>query len=134
MTNNKRIGSNAERFYAKYFRMLGFKSCRTSREESKVLDSSGIDFTNIPFNIQLKYGFQKHLNYSKELFDIDNKINLNIDKNNPYYNKPVVIIHRKKVGKGFKRTKYDDLAVMTVETLTRLMMIYYENNRKQKYN
>lgn len=134
MANNKRRGSNAERFYARYFRTLGFNFCRTSREESKVLDSSGIDLTNIPFNIQLKYGIQRNLNYSKELFDIDNKIKLNLAEDNPYYNKPVVIIHRKQVGQGFKRTKYNDIAIMTVETLTKLMMIYYENIKNKKHD
>ena len=134
MANNKRAGSNTERFYAKFFRNLGFKFCRTSREESKVLDSSGIDLTNIPFNIQLKSGIQRNLNYSKELFDIDNKIKLNLSEDNPYYNKPVVIIHRKKVGSGFKRTKYNDIAIMTVETMVELMMIYYDYKRKKRPN
>ena len=134
MANNKRAGSNAERLYARYFRDLGFKYCKTSREESKLLDSSGIDLTNLPFNIQLKSGKQKNLNYSKELFDIDNKIQLNLSPDNPYNGKPVVLIHRKNVGKGFKRTKYNDIAIMTVETMSELLLIYdkYKKNESNK--
>ena len=50
-TNNKRKGSNAERFYAKIFRDLGFDKCITSRQGSRLHDNAGIDLMFLPYNI-----------------------------------------------------------------------------------
>jgi hypothetical protein len=118
--NNKRKGSNAERFYAKVFRSLGFTRCKTSREASKLLDNSGVDFTGLPWNVQLKAGKQKNLNYSKELSYIAHMITQNFDKEDDIHKKPIFLIHRKDAGKGFKRTEYHDLVVMTFNEFKKL--------------
>lgn len=64
---SRRKGHEAERQYAKEFRNLGYKHCKTSREGSRLLDSAGIDLIFIPFNVQIKAGKQRGLNPINEL-------------------------------------------------------------------
>lgn len=115
MTNNKRKGSNAEREYAKLFRDLGFKRCITSREGSKLYDNSGIDLLYIPFNIQIKAGVQRGINYSKELKYVRDQITTNFDANEDVHVKPILLIHRKpKLEDKRNRGEYDTLITMSL--------------------
>lgn len=118
---NKTKGSNAERIYAKIFQGLGFPQCITARFGSRIHDNAGIDLINIPFNIQIKAGIQKSMNPSKELKKIDELVPIYFPKNAPEYNNINIVIHRKQVGKGKKRTPYDDLVHMSFEDFERLL-------------
>ena len=113
--NNKRKGSNAEREYAKRFREAGFENCITSRLGSRLYDNSGIDLMNIPFNVQIKAGIQRGINYSKELQYVKDQINHNFDLSDEVNNKPILLIHKKPKLEGKRnRSEFDELIIMSV--------------------
>jgi hypothetical protein len=112
--NNKRKGSNAERDYAKRFRELGFLRCITSREGSKLYDNSGIDLLYIPFNLQIKAGVQRGINYSQELKYVRDQINSNFDADEPVHKRPIILVHKKPKLEGKReRGEYDELVTMS---------------------
>ena len=113
--NNKRKGSNAEREYAKRFREAGFENCITSRLSSRLYDNSGIDLMNIPFNVQIKAGIQRGINYSKELQYVKDQISHNFDLSDEVNNKPILLIHKKPKLEGKRnRGEFDELIIMSV--------------------
>lgn len=113
--NNKRKGSNAEREYAKRFREAGFENCITSRFGSRLYDNSGIDLMNIPFNVQIKAGIQRGINYSKELQYVKDQISHNFDLSDEVNNKPILLIHKKPKLEGKRnRGEFDELIIMSV--------------------
>ena len=121
---NKRKGSNAERFFAQRFREIGsppFKRCVTSRLGSRLHDNAGIDLIFLPFNPQIKAGYDRGLNPSKELKYLDDRIDEIFPEDAPERDKVNVLIHRKTVGRGVKRTKYDDIVSMTYEDFEALI-------------
>lgn len=113
--NNKRKGNNAEREYAKRFREAGFENCITSRLGSILYDNSGIDLMNIPFNVQIKAGIQRGINYSKELQYVKDQISHNFDLSDEVNNKPILLIHKKPKLEGKRnRGEFDELIIMSV--------------------
>jgi len=118
---NKRKGSNAERLYANKFKDLGFEHCKTSRYGAKAIDDVGIDLINIPYNVQIKAGYAKGLNYSKVLHDMVTNIDSRLMSDDPVRTRPNMIIHRKDVGAGNRRNDMDDLVVMSFETFKQLI-------------
>jgi hypothetical protein len=117
---NKRKGSNAERLYANIFKELGFEHCKTSRYGAKAIDDVGVDLINIPYNVQIKAGYAKGLNYSKVLHDMVTNIESRLMEDDPVRTRPNIIVHRKDVGAGNKRNPMDDLVVMSFETFKQL--------------
>lgn len=100
---NRRIGHNAERYYANKFREIGterFKFCITSREGSKQHDDAKIDLINIPFNLQIKAGTQKNLSAGKELFNMECAINMMFPKEDAVFTKPKLLVHYVPLGEG----------------------------------
>lgn len=118
---NRRKGHDAEREVVKMFQDLGYKYCVTARYGSRQHDDCGIDVINIPFNVQVKAGYSRGLNYSKVLRDIAERIGESFPKYSPEHTQPTVIIHRKDVGRFKLRTEFDDLVVMTKETFKQLI-------------
>lgn len=118
---NKRKGSDAERLYAKIFQNLGFSQCITARQGSRISDEAGIDLINLPFNVQIKAGHQRGMCPSKELRKIDELVPVYFPKNAPEHDKINIVIHRKHVGRGKKRTPYDDVVHMSFEDFERLI-------------
>lgn len=112
---NRTKGHNAEREYAKLFKSLGYDKCVTSRYGSRLHDDAGIDLINIPFNVQIKTGYKRGLNYSKELYKIDDMIQKTIPKAYPEHTYPNILIHKKFVGQGRQRNEYDELVVMSLQ-------------------
>jgi len=122
MGNKERnLGHRLERELAALFRSLGFTHCRTTREESKLLDSCGIDLSNLPYNVQAKSGKQRSLNYSKELKSIKEKINNNLPDDHVVKNNPNVIIHKKYVGQGKRREEYDTLVILSLNDFVKII-------------
>ena len=109
---NKRKGSDAERYYAKIFREIGFTHCKTSRLGSKLHDDAGIDLIFLPFNVQIKAGKQAGLNASRELEYIQNRMSELFPSTSLEHTYPKVLIHKKKVGQGKKRGEFDDIVSM----------------------
>lgn len=118
---NKRKGSNAERFYAKIFREIGYEFCKTSREASKLHDNAGIDLMFLPFNVQVKAGKQVALNASKELLYMKNRIAELFPPTAAEQFLPKVLIHKKEVGRGHIRTEFDELVFMSFEDYKKLI-------------
>lgn len=93
---NRDKGHRFERWWAKVFRDdLGFKFCKTSRQASRLLDDCGVDLDGIPFNMQLKNGYAKGINYTKLFETIDMKLAENYMKQDPRHIYPTVIAHKR---------------------------------------
>lgn len=97
---NKRRGNNAERYYAKAFRSLGYEHCHTSRFVSKKADNAKVDLVNIPFNVQIKAGLQKKLSPGKELLLMKASISAMYSPEDEMYSKPNLVIHHKNKEEG----------------------------------
>lgn len=124
---NKRKGSNAERLYAKLFKELGFSHCVTSRFGSRQHDDAGIDLINVPFNVQIKAGKQRGMNTSAVLSEIKSRFPAFFPKTAPEHNLPLILIHRKDVGRGKKRGEFDDIVSMSFEDFKKIItMIEWE--------
>jgi hypothetical protein len=118
---NKRLGSNAERLYAKVFRDLGFNFCKTARQGSKLHDDAGIDLMHLPFNVQIKAGDQKGMNPATVLRIIKERIPNIFPATDPVHDNPNILIHKKKVGQGKKKDEFDELVTMSFKDFTRIM-------------
>jgi hypothetical protein len=120
---NKRKGSDAERLYAKIFRdELGFSHCKTARMGSKLHDDAGIDLIFLPFNVQIKAGYDKGLNPSKELSYIEEKMVELFPPSSIEHTLPKILIHRKNKEKGRRnRIPYDDIVFMTFEDFKKIL-------------
>ena len=71
----------------------------------------------------MKAGKQKNLNLISELKNIQTKVAENFPKDAKEQDLPKMVIHRKDVGKGIKRTSYDDIVTMTVADLEKLLKL-----------
>lgn len=121
---NKRKGSNAERHYAKLFREIGtppFSKCITSRLGSRLHDNAGIDLIFVPFNPQIKAGYDRGLNIPSELKYLEDRIDELFPEDAPEREKLNILIHRRTVAQGKRRTKYDDIVSMTYEDFEKLI-------------
>ncbi len=127
---NKRKGSDAERLYVKRFKEdLGFKHCKTARFGSKLHDDAGIDLIFIPFNVQVKAGYDSGLNYSKELQYIEDKMNELFPPDSVEHTLPKILIHRKNKPSGRRsRIEYDDIVSMTFEDFKKVVKYEWQNN------
>lgn len=119
---NKRKGSDAERYYAKIFRdILGYTHCKTARFGSKLHDDAGIDLIFIPYNIQIKAGKQLGLNPAKELELMKNKMLESFPEHSSEHNFPKIVLHKKEVGPGKKRTEFDEIVSMTFSDFLKII-------------
>jgi|SRR6187402_1324068 len=118
---NKRNGSEAERFYANIFREIGFSHCKTSRLGSKLHDDAGIDLIFLPFNVQVKHGKQAGMNPARELQYMQNRMFELFPQSSPEHLFPKIVIHKKAVGTGKRRTPYDEIVTMTFEDFLKII-------------
>jgi len=56
---SRQKGHAFERFLAQVYRDMGYEKCITSRQGSKLVDSTKIDLMHIPYNLQAKSGYNK---------------------------------------------------------------------------
>ena len=118
---NRTKGHNAERHYRTEFRNLGYSYCETSRYASRHHDDAKIDLINVPFNVQIKAGFQKGMNPSKVLREMSEAIELAFPPDSTEHEKVNILIHRKQCKQGKARTEYDDLVTLTWDDLKKLI-------------
>lgn len=112
---NRNKGNRAEVEYMNKFKELGYQNCVTSRYGGKLYDDTGIDLMNIPLNVQIKAGKQRGLKPDEILKDLDEKVINNFGQDSSEASKINVLIHKREVGRGKKRTKYDDLIIMSFD-------------------
>jgi hypothetical protein len=115
--NSRTKGHNAERKYAKVFKALGY-TCTTTRYSSRLKDNCKIDLDGIPFNVQIKAGYKRGINYQNILKEMVEKITQYLPD---IINLPKLIIHEKDVGKGHKRTELDTIVSMTFEDFKKII-------------
>lgn len=88
-------GHNAEREFAKRFKELGFTFCKTARLASKLTDDSKIDLWGLPFNVQIKSGYEKVRPKADVLFkEMKENLKLNFPPGDQVHTLPKVIIHK----------------------------------------
>lgn len=109
---NKRKGNEAERYYAKQFRDMGFEHCKTARQGSKLFDDCGIDLIFVPVNVQIKYGEQRGMKPAEELINMREKMALNFPPTSQEFNYPRIVIHKKPAA-GARRIDEEELVTMT---------------------
>lgn len=120
-SRNRTLGHNAERFYAKLFKELGFSHCVTARYGSRIHDDAGIDLINLPFNVQIKAGKQRAMNPSKVLSYMKERIKELFPKTAPEHDMVNITIHRKDVGRGKKRQEFDDIVHISFKDFNKLI-------------
>lgn len=118
---NRRKGHSAERAIAQDFRAIGFLHCKTSRQASRLLDDSKIDLAFIPYNIQIKAGKQRGLNPIKELKAMEVEIIKNYPPGESVHSNPNLVLLKKEVGQGIKRSKYDTTITMAYEDFLKIV-------------
>lgn len=108
---NRDKGHRYERWLRNFFKDLGFVHCQTARYGSRLLDDCGIDLMNIPFWVQAKAGYNKGLNYTSILNQMDENIEKNgIDK------LPKLIFHKKS-----GRKSNEHLVIMNFEDFEKII-------------
>lgn len=118
---NKRKGSNTERYYAKVFREdLGFSFCKTSRQSNRMLDDAGIDLNFLPFNVQIKAGYNQGFNEFKTLKIIRERLPDLFPPYDDVHKKVDVLIHKKDGKKGKKRLETDELVFIWAKDYEKL--------------
>jgi len=124
---NRDKGHNAERYYVLQFKNLGFSFCKTSRFASKLIDDCGIDMVGLPFNVQVKAGYAKGLNYFKTLSLINGRLKINFPPEDVIHNKINIIIHKLDTGRGKKRTEFDELVILEKDSLKNICPAIHED-------
>lgn len=119
---NKTKGSDAERWYAKIFReVLGFTHCKTARYGSRLHDDAGIDLINLPMNVQVKAGHQRGMNPGKVITYMQEQIVKSFPPIAPEHKNVNIVIHKRHVGAGKKRTSTDEMVHLTFEDFCTLL-------------
>ena len=108
--NVREKGHRLERKVAKDLRGVGHTKAKTSREASKLLDSSKVDIFGVPYYIQCKNGYPKGINYVT-LIQSMRKL---VDENFEIVDYPLIVIHKKgsKYGETLAILPYEDLLAM----------------------
>lgn len=119
-SRNRTKGHNAERYYAKIFKDLGYSHCVTSRYGSRLHDDAGIDLINLPINVQIKAGSQRGMNVGQTLKEIKERLSKMFPENSVENTEPLILIHRKDVSRGKKREDTDDIVSMTFDDFLKL--------------
>lgn len=126
--NSRTKGHNCERKYAKIFREeFGFEKCKTSREASKLLDDSKVDLAFLPYNIQIKKGYERvRPRYEKIFKEMKESLANNFPEDDPIINNYKVIIHEL----NNAREVEDVLVIMPFNEWADLV----NYNKQNKYN
>jgi hypothetical protein len=115
---NRNKGHVAERDYMNAFKELGYRNCVTARYGSRLHDDCQVDLLYLPFNVQVKAGHQKGMKPGKVIQEMKELLQENIPCE---ADKPCLIIHKKHVGRGKKRTETDEMVSMTFEDFKKII-------------
>jgi len=114
-------GHSAEREYSQAFKKLGFSFCKTSRYGSRQHDDAGIDLINLPFNVQIKAGYERGLNIKNVLNYVKEQVDKLFPPKDIVHKQPTIVIHKKDCGRGKKRTECDDLVYMSFKDFIKVI-------------
>lgn len=88
-------GHNAEREFAKRFKELGFTFCKTARLASTLTDYSRIDLWGLPFNVQIKSGYDKNRPKPDVLFkEMKEELTKHFPPGDQMHKFPKILIHK----------------------------------------
>jgi hypothetical protein len=88
-------GHTAEREFAKRFRDLGFTFCKTARLASQLTDYSDIDLWGLPFNVQVKSGYERSRPKADEVFKgMKESLKLHFPPGDQIHSLPKILIHK----------------------------------------
>lgn len=88
-------GHSAEREFAKRFKELGFTFCKTARLASQLTDYSDIDLWGLPFNVQIKSGYEKSRPKADVIFKgMKESLKLHFPPGDQIHTLPKVLIHK----------------------------------------
>lgn len=126
-------GHKAEQELAKLFRELGYSFCKTSREESKVLDACKIDLVNLPIHIQSKAGYNIGVSPHLLLRQMKEELKKRIPPESPEHGKPAVVIHRRDKTQGVReRDEFDTMVHMSMKDFLFFFSKTYNTNPPQE--
>ena len=123
---NRTKGHNAERYYAKIFRNLGFDKVQTSRYGSRLHDDAGVDLINLPINVQIKAGKQRGLNIINTIQYTKDRIKKLLPKEALEQNYPTILIHKRDTGKGKHKTELHEIVSMSFKDFIKILKYKYE--------
>lgn len=131
---NSILGSETERYYAEFFRNIGYEDCNLSSIEDKKLDNAKIDLTNLPFNLQIKAGKHKNLSPGKELLIMKGAINSMLSSTSNIKNLPNFLLHSYSPEDGIKT----EFIYMTLQTFENFKIqnpnLVYEKKKEFKFD
>lgn len=91
----RRKGHDLEREWVAYLREIGYKHARTTRQESNLLDSCGVDIANIPFVMQCKAGYEsRYPRYNEEWEYTKYKLLDNYPESSEFHTQPFILVHK----------------------------------------
>lgn len=134
---NKRKGSDAERRYAKIFRLAGWVEALTMRKVSKLKDDRKIDLHAVPVNMQIKAGTQSGLNIRKALKEVKEAV-AKLPSHFPEHAHHAAVLHDKGptfvpagTGEkgGWKTTEFDDIVSMTFKDYFNLLCMVHDKGK-----
>lgn len=99
-TNSRSKGHTLERKVTNDLKVF-FPFARTSRNGSKITDDCGIDIIGVPFNIQIKNGYNKiKFKFEDEFKYTVDKLKLVYPQDDKIHTYPYIFIHKKTGVKG----------------------------------
>lgn len=132
---NYSLGFTIEAIYEEIFKKLGFKDCKSTRKDAKLLDSCKVDLENLPVLIQIKAGIQETLNEAEVLRSMEQSLKKNFHGTDNIHKMPKVLIHhRPKAGTAKRRSKYDSIITMTFHDLLPLLLAYQKQLNNEIHN
>ena len=124
---NRTKGHNLERLWAKFWRSIGFKFTRSTRQESTLLDSCGVDLVNIPFLMQCKSGYaNRYPRYDEEWEYTKFKLLDNFPEGSHFHQQPFLLVH--KLDYSGRTKPYRHYVSMDHITFQTILKEYYEMN------
>ena len=92
---NRRKGHQKERDVVNKFKELGHNFAKTSRQASRLLDDCQVDIAFVPYNVQVKKGYKKGLNYASIFRQMKELLKENFPPDDKQHGYPSIIIHDK---------------------------------------
>ena len=132
-TNGRSKGHTLERKVANDLKIF-FPYSRTVRNAGREIDNCGIDIVGVPFNIQIKNGYNKiRFKFEDEFKYTVDKLKLVYPQDDKIHKYPYVFIHKKTGIKGKIQPELFQVT-MTYDTFIGLISKIYDRVEPKKEN